>query len=255
MKEEYKYINLKNYKLNLRWILPIFIVIAILSFIGFRYIKALTYKNIYKTISELGNQTVAQLSLSINEQKKFVETMIESIKGGYYTSESEIFDSFADNLENYHFTRLAILDRNGNGVTSDGHRVESYPNIDDFFSFDEVYLSENRKSTISDAQINIYSKAFYLNNQEKVLFATVNTEDYEEILLRRLYNGLGGTYLINNEGTILIDSFNKVKENNVNLYESIIKKYNVIDEKNNQKIEEMMENIRNKSRRNFRCNP
>ena len=213
MKEKYNYINFKKYKLNLKWILPIFIIIAILSVIGFRYIKKLTYKNIYKTISELGKQTVAQLNLSIDEQKKFVETMVDSINKGYFSNENEIFDSFTDNLENYHFTRLAILDKDGNGITSDGHIVNDYPITDEFFNFDDVYLSDNRKSTISDDQINIYSKAFYLNGEEKVLFATIYTENYKEILLRRLYNGLGGTYLINNDGIVLIDSFDIIKEN------------------------------------------
>ncbi len=251
MKEKYNYINLKKYKLSLKWILPIFIIILILSFIGFRYIKTLTYKNIYTTISELGKQTVAQLNIAINEQKKFVETMVDSINRGYFKSESEIFDNFADDLENYHFTRLAILDKNGNGITSDGHTVTDYPITDEFFNFNNVYLSENRKSTISNDQINIYSKAFYLNGEERVLFATIYTEKYKEILLRRLYNGLGGTYLINNDGMVLIDSFDVIKENNVNLYDFIINKYNVTNDNKLTEINDMKENIRNKNTGTF----
>ncbi len=246
MKEKYNYINLKKYKLNLKWILPIIAIIAILSFIGVSYIKSLTYKNMYKTISELGKQTVAQLNLSIQEQKKFVETMVDSINRGYFSNEDEIFDNFADDLENYHFTRLAILDKNGNGITSDGHIVKDYPVTDDFFNFDDVYLSDNRKSTISDAQINIYSKAFYLNGQEKVLFATILTEDYKEILLRRLYNGLGGTYLINNDGIVLIDSFDLIKENNIDLYKFIVDRYNITDNEKQIKINQMRQDIQNK---------
>ena len=251
MKEKYDYINLKNYKLNLKWILPIFIVIAILSFLGFNYIKALTYRNIYTTISELGNQTVAQLNLSINEQKQFVNTMIDSINRGYFENESEIFDNYADDLKSHHFTRLAILDRKGNGLTSDGYTVTNYPITDDFFNFEDVYLSDNRKSTISDDQINIYSRAFYLNGKEKVLFATIYTEDYKEILLRRLYNGLGGTYLINNDGIVLIDSFDLIKENKVNLYDFIINRYSVTNNEKLAKINQMEENIKNKGSGTF----
>ena len=251
MKEKYKYINQKNYKLNVKWILPIFIFIAILSVFAFRYIKTLTYKNIYKTISELGKQTATQLNSSIEEQKKFVETAVDSINRGYFKTESEIFDNFADDLENYHFTRFAILDREGNGITSDGYTVKDYPVTDDYFNFDDVYLSENRKSTISDVQINIYSKAFKLNGEEKVLFATVYTKDYKEILLRRLYNGLGGTYLINNDGTVLIDSFDAIKENNVNLYSFIINKHNATDDKSLDKINQIKDDIENKKNGTF----
>lgn len=251
MKEKYKYINQKNYKLNVKWILPIFIFIAILSVFAFRYIKTLTYKNIYKTISELGKQTATQLNSSIEEQKKFVETAVDSINRGYFKTESEIFDNFSDDLENYHFTRLAILDREGNGITSDGYTVKDYPVTDDYFNFDDVYLSENRKSTISDVQINIYSKAFKLNGEEKVLFATVYTKDYKEILLRRLYNGLGGTYLINNTGTVLIDSFDAIQENNVNLYSFIINKHNATDDKSLDKINQIKDDIENKKNGTF----
>lgn len=251
MKEKYKYINQKNYKLNVKWILPIFIFIAILSVFAFRYIKTLTYKNIYKTISELGKQTATQLNSSIEEQKKFVETAVDSINRGYFKTESEIFDNFADDLENYHFTRFAILDREGNGITSDGYTVKDYPVTDDYFNFDDVYLSENRKSTISDVQINIYSKAFKINGEEKVLFATVYTKDYKEILLRRLYNGLGGTYLINNDGTVLIDSFDAIKENNVNLYSFIINKHNATDDKSLDKINQIKDDIENKKNGTF----
>ena len=250
MKEKYKYINYKNYRLSIKWILPIICIIIILSFLGFGYIKSLTYKNIHKNISELGQQTVTQLNSSIEEQKKFVETIVDSINKGYFSNESEIFDNFSANLENYHFTRLAILDKSGNGITSDGHIVTNYPITNEFFDFDKVYLSENRKSTISNNQINIYSKAFYLNGQERVLFATVYTEDYKDILLRKLYNGLGGTFLINDNGIVLIDSFDIIKDNNVNLYDFILNKYNVQD---NQKIkiDEMKKNIKNKTRGTF----
>ena len=251
MKEKYNYINLKKYKLNFKWILPIFLIIAVLSFIGFNYIKTLTYRNIYTTISELGKQTATQLNLSIQEQKQFVDTIVDSINKGYFSTESEIFDNFSDNLENYHFTRLAILDRNGNGMTSDGHIVTNYPITNDFFNYDNVYLSENRKSTISNDQINIYSRAFYLNGQERVLFATIYTEDYKEILLRRLYNGLGGTYLINNNGIVLIDSFDNIKENNISLYNFIINKYNITDNEKLITINKMRDNIKNKNTGTF----
>ncbi len=247
MKEKYNYINLKKYKLNLKWTLPIIIIIFILSFFGFKYIKTITYKNIYKTIAELSKQTATQLNLSIQEHEKFVETVVDSINKGYCTTEYEIFDNFANELSDYHLTRLAILDRNGNGITSDGYKVTDYPVTDEFFNFDEVYLSENRKSIISNDQVNIYAKAFYLNGQERVLFAAVDTKDYKEILLRRLYNGLGGTYLINNDGTILIDSFNAVQKTNINLYDYIVDKYDVTDDKKLITINDMKENIKNKN--------
>ena len=67
-----EYIKEKGYKLNIKWILIIFILIMIMSLMYVKYIQELTYKNIYKNISELSEQTATQLKLSITEQKKFV---------------------------------------------------------------------------------------------------------------------------------------------------------------------------------------
>ena len=54
-----------SYKLNLKWIFTTFIIILILSFFYVRYVKRLTYKNIYHTITELSEQTATQLNLAI----------------------------------------------------------------------------------------------------------------------------------------------------------------------------------------------
>ena len=43
--------------------------------------------------------------------------MVDSINRGYFKTHEQIFDRFKDDLENYHFTRLVILDKNGNGTT------------------------------------------------------------------------------------------------------------------------------------------
>lgn len=197
-----KFNNKTRYKLNTKWIVTIFIIILILSFFYVEYVKKLTYKNIYHNITELSEQTATQLNLAINDQKKFVEFMVDSINRGFFKTTDEIFDRFKGDLENYNFTRLVILDQNGNGTTSDGHLVQNYTNIQEFFQQNTVYLSENRPSTVSNNQVNIYSKTFELNGQKLVLFATINTTDYKEILLRRLFNGNGGTYLINNDGMV-----------------------------------------------------
>lgn len=243
--QNYKeYVKENQYKLNMKWILTIFIIILIMSLIYVKYIKKLTYKNIYNNISELSEQTATQLNLAITEQKKFVEIMVESIDRGYFKTTDEIFDRFNSDLEDYNFTRLVILDKNGNGTTSDGHIVKNYNNIEEFFNQDEVYLSENRPSTVSNNQVNIYSKTFKFNNKEMVLFATINTEDYKEILLRRLFNGKGGTYLINNDGYVLIDSSDFIKENNINLYEFIKNRYGLTNKEDINKINDMEINIK-----------
>lgn len=240
--------NVKQPKSRIIWILilSIFGMAIILSFLYICYIKSFTYKSIYNNITELSEQTASQLDLAITNQKQFLELMVDSINSGFFETENDIFKRFEKELENYHFTRFVILDEHGNGQTSDGYIVENYPNIEEFFAQNEgVYLSENRPSTVSNNQVNIYSKAFMFKEQKRVLFATINTENYKEILLRRLFNGKGGTYLINRNGSVLIDSFGKIKENNVNLFDYLKVEYQLKQSKDLQNINEMQENISN----------
>lgn len=250
MKEKRENMKIKEYKLKTGWIFALFLLILILSFFYVNHVKNLIYKNVYTYIDELGKQTATQLNLSIKDQMNFVEMMVDSIDRGDFNTPEAIFEGFEEKLENYHFTRLVILDKNGNGTTSDGHVVKDYANIQEFFNQDEVYLSENRPSTVSDNQVNIYSKTFELDGEELVLMATINTEDYKKILLRRLF-GIGGTYLINNNGDILIDAFDTVQEANTNLYDYMIKEYKLKWQKDRDKVLRMGQSIKNKETGTF----
>ena len=240
-----KYGIKEKYKSKLSWFLGLFLLIFILSLFYINYVKNLVYRNVYTNITEISEQTATQLNLSINDQKYFVKIMVDSIKRNHFKTIDDIFDRYRGDLENFHFTRLVILDKKGNGITSDGIEVQNYSNIEEFFNQDEdtVYLSENRPSTVSDNQVNIYSRTFDFYGEEKVLMATVNTEDYEDVLLRRLF-GKGGTYLINQSGSVLIDSFGIIKENDVNLFDHMRNKYKDKIQTNIQAINDMESNIK-----------
>ena len=159
------HMKFKGYKLSIKWILPIFLIILILSFFGINFVKDLTYQNIYKNLAELSEQTATQLNYTITEQKRFIEIMVDSVDRGYFSNEKEIFDNFTEFLDDYNFTRFVIFDKDGNGITSDGFVIENYPNMQEFFAHTDVYLSENRPSTVDSTQVNIYSKKFYLNRK------------------------------------------------------------------------------------------
>ena len=244
-KNKNKYIEYKSNRTSIITVISIFIVTIVLAVIYISYVKDLIYKNVYQNINEISEQTATQLNLAITDQKNVVGLMGESIKSTKVKTEKEIFDIFQDELEKYHFTRLVILDKNGNGYTSDGYEVKNYKYIQEFFEQSEVYLSENRPSTVADNQVNIYSKTFMMNGEKKVLMATINTSDYKEILLRRLF-GKGGTYLINSNGTVLIDSFDniKMKDSTTNLYEYFTTKYNIKEEREIKKLEDMKSGIK-----------
>ena len=78
------YTNAGRYKLNIKWILPLFLLMLILSYFGINYVTDLTYENVYNNITELSEQTAAQLNLAITEQKRFIDTMVSSINSGFF---------------------------------------------------------------------------------------------------------------------------------------------------------------------------
>lgn len=226
-----------RYPIKSIWVFTsiIFVVVLGISLFYIQYIKTLTKQNVYQNITELSEQTTTQLKQSITGQEKFVSMMIDAIDLGYVHTVSQLFNRFEGDLDSYHFTRLVVLDKEGNGITSDGHQVANYPNIEEFFRSDEVYLSENRPSTVTDDQVNIYAKTFELEGQKMVLFATIQTNDYKEILLRRLFHGEGRTYLINQEGMVLIDS--SEEKESYNLFTSFQERTKEKDKIENMKQE------------------
>jgi len=242
------YVNAGHYKLNIKWILPLFFLMLVLSYYGINYVTTLTYENVYSNITELSEQTAAQLNLAITEQKRFIDTMVSSINSGFFDTPEDIFKRYSPDLADYHFTRLVILDENGNGTTSDGHIVKNYANIESYFakSKNSVYLAENQPSVLTgvDYLVNVYAKSFELHGQNLIIFATIHTEDYRDILLRRLFHGKGGTYLVNNDGIVLIDSSDTVTDGNVNFYDLLDAQ--LTNELDIIKVDEMKQGIKSK---------
>lgn len=249
-KSKSKYIEYKSNKTSIIWIICIFISVCIASFIYINFVRELIYKNVYQNIAEFGEQTATQLNLAITDQKNVVHLMAESINRGHFRTEEEIFDNLREELDSYHFTRLLILDKKGNGRTSDGFEIQNYPNIDEFFNEKCTYLSENRPSLVSDNQVNIYSHVFKLNGRDRVLMAAIDSYEYKEILLKKLF-GKGGTYLVNNSGTVLIDSFDNIKDSTTNIYDYFKIRYNVTDKAELQKLENMKNAIKNSEEGTF----
>lgn len=232
----------KNGKKLICLIVSIIIITFITTLIYSKLMKNLTYHNVYKNISEISEQTSSGLNNSISNQMKFVNMIIDFIHGGYANTEEDIFKRFLPDLKNYHFTRLVILDESGNGITSDHHTITNYPNIKDFFQTDDIYLSENRPSTVENNQVNIYAKTFSWKGKKQVLFATINKDNYKEILSRRLFNGQGETYLINQKGEILIDSLEAKIPDNTILSDYLISQNNM-SKKDQNKLKEMQQHI------------
>lgn len=74
--------NRKDNKRNLVFLFVI-IIILLLSFFYIYFIRTIPNENAYNNITELSEQTTAQLNMAIQNQMKFVEIVVDFINKGY----------------------------------------------------------------------------------------------------------------------------------------------------------------------------
>ncbi len=70
-------------------------------------------------------------------------------------------------------------------------------------------------------------------------------------MLRRLFHGEGSTYLINNSGSVLIDSFGEINQNNVNLFDFLKTKYDLSSNHEIEKLAQMAKDIKSRQVNTF----
>lgn len=246
-KHKIKTVEYRSSKRSIVIMLIIWIVVTLFGIFYVKNMKNVIYQNIYKSIEDFGTQKTIQLNTAITEQKNILNLIIEYVDRGYVKSVDEILSSFEDKINEYHFTRLAVLDRNGNGKTSDGIDITNYPNIDDFFeqSDVDVYITETRPSALLDDEfVNIFAKSFTIDGTDMILIASVDASEYQNLLgTRLLLFGKGGTYLIASDGTVLIDSFGNIKDSSQTLYDYLKSAYHLTNKNELDKIDNMVSSI------------
>src|SRR5699024_4362437 len=90
---------------------------------------------------------------------------------------------------------------------------------DNFFSNNEIHISENRISKIDEEEITIYSQAISIENEKIAILLIVKTESYKDTFSNKVFEGKGFSYIVNKDGTIIV-SANTDKETG-NLIENI----------------------------------
>lgn len=161
-------------------------------------------------------------------------------------SEEELKDVIAflkPFAEIYHFKRMGVITLDGVAHCTDGH----YENIQGH----EVVMLGNSgianitgsiQDTIREKEsINILSMPVHNKNDEVIgtLFATVRTSDFRQLINVDSFDGLGYSYIIQKDGTVVTDSEQSPMYGTTNLFESILKH----SEKNAEVVQELQKAI------------
>ena len=207
---------------NRKQIVTIIIIFLILITIGIAYMTYMLNRieaNTNNSIKTIVKNDANNLKTQITEQKAILQSITNEILSDNIVDTKKIFDMYERSDVTSHFIRMAIMYENGRTITNDGHEVNYSDEIDNFFSNNEIHISENRISKIDEEEITIYSQAISIENEKIAILLIVKTESYKDTFSNKVFEGKGFSYIVNKDGTIIV-SANTDKETG-NLIENI----------------------------------
>ena len=209
-------------KENKKQIVTIIIIFLILITIGIAYMTYMLNRieaNTSNSLETIVKNDANNLKTEITEQKAILQSVTNEILSDNIVDSKKIFDMYERSDVTSHFIRMAIMYEGGRTITNDGHEVDYSDEIDNFFSNNEIHISENRISKIDEEEITIYSQAIIIENEKIAILLIVKTESYKDTFSNKVFEGKGFSYIVNKDGTIIV-SANTDKETG-NLIENI----------------------------------
>ena len=207
---------------NRKQIVTIIIIFLILITILIAYMTYMLNRieaNTNNSIKTIVKNDANNLKTQITEQKAILQSITNEILSDNIVDTKKIFDMYERSDVTSHFIRMAIMYEDGRTITNDGHEVDYSDEIDNFFSNNEIHISENRISKIDEEEITIYSQAISIENEKIAILLIVKTESYKDTFSNKVFEGKGFSYIVNKDGTIIV-SANTDKETG-NLIENI----------------------------------
>ena len=210
---------MKDNKKQIVTIIIIFLILITILIAYMTYMLNRIEANTNNSIETIVKNDANNLKTQITEQKAILQSITNEILSDNIVDTKKIFDMYERSDVTSHFIRMAIMYEGGRTITNDGHEVDYSDEIDNFFSNNEIHISENRISKIDEEEITIYSQAIIIENEKIAILLIVKTESYKDTFSNKVFEGKGFSYIVNKDGTIIV-SANTDKETG-NLIENI----------------------------------
>ena len=110
---------------------------------------------------------------------------------------------------------IAIMQENGKTITNDGYKVDYSDERENFFSNNEIRVSESRISKIDGEEITIYSQAIDLDKERIAILLIVKTDSYKNIFSNKVFEGKGFSYIVNKQGNIVVSANTEIDSRNL----------------------------------------
>ncbi len=205
-------------KENKKQIVTIIIIFLILITIGIAYMTYMLNRieaNTNNSIETIVKNDANNLKTEITEQKTILQSITNEILSDKIVDREKIFDMYERSDVTSHFIRMAIMYENGRTITNDGHEVNYSDEIDNFFSNNEIHISENRISKIDEEEITIYSQAISIENEKIAILLIVKTESYKDTFSNKVFEGKGFSYIVDKGGNIIVSANTDKKTGNL----------------------------------------
>lgn len=232
-------------KLNRLLMLGVIGVLVFLSLTIFFYNEAATSRTIdaNSRVEEVSEQYQSAIINEINGEISTIVAMSSAITSLESMDESEILDYFSKVMESNDFIRISFTRTNGIAfmVDKDGNKTHDVDfrnraDIQTALKGEEV-LSASFDDEISGKTVNSHVVPVYYNNQVIGAITAVHTSDvFYNIITSEIFNGKGQTYVINDEGELVI--------NNLSEHNTLSSLKDKLDEKD---YNQLINNVKNQS--------
>ena len=210
------------FKENKKQIIIILLIFLFLIAVGVAYMTYMLDRieaNTNNSIETIVKNDANNLKTEITEQKAILQSITNEVLLEEVVNREKIFDMFERSDITSRFIRMAIMYEDGATITNDGYEVNYADEIDNFFSNNDIHISENRISKIDGEEINIYSQAIELENEKIAILLIVKTDSYKDIFSNKVFEGSGFSYIVDKTGTIIVSA--NADKNTGNLIENI----------------------------------
>ena len=236
--------KLKNYK---KQIIIIFVILLIMIFLGLTYMTYMLDRietNANNSIITIVKNDANNLKTEITEQKAILQSVTNEILTNNVVDKNKIFDMYERSDVTSKFVRMAIMYEDGKTITNDGHIVDFSDEKENFFSNNQIHISENRISKIDGEEINIYSQAIEIRKEKIAILLIVKTDSYKNIFSNKIFEGQGFSYIVDETGKIVVSANVDKGTGNLidNISEMLVGKQKEIFDGNKNLIQENIEN-------------
>lgn len=202
-------------------------------------------KEIQETLHDAAEQTCTVLEREINSEQELLSSLAEELQSYSLKEHGKILELLKPFADVYHLKRMGVIEPDGTAYTTDGY-VKNL-SFRDFFrdamEGKRVVTDMIMDSIGEEEPINVFSVPIYGEGQDVrgVLFATYRTRMFRELMNVESFGGLGYSYVVKKDGTVIVDSKQAAIYGTDNMFDEILS----YDGSNRDRVSEMKRYVQN----------